>query len=155
MSNFDKDLKRGEIGETLFSNMFGEFVAKSKDYAYDFIFTEAAKELCGKTIEIKTDSYDPRKTRNFFMERHSNDTKMDDGGPWRGKRDGIHWYVYIFPIIKTMYVFESIRLVDRLNEICQGKGLVTVKGVGYNPYRTLGYKVPIKEVEDLAAKVPF
>mgnify|MGYP001619550197 CR=1 FL=1 len=155
MINFNKDLKRGQIGESIFENLFSNFVAKSKVYAHDFVFTESAKELCGKTIEIKTDSYDPNKTGNFFMERFSDSEKETDGGPWRAKGDRVFWYVYVFLANKTMYVFEIDRLIARLDELCKWLRLSTVKGEGYNPFLTKGYKIPIKDIEDLAAKVSF
>ncbi len=56
-------------------------------------------------VEVKTDTYDPECTPNFFMERWvvrlgSGKARAaaprQDGGPWRARRDGVDEFCYLF-----------------------------------------------------------
>lgn len=50
-----------------------------------------------KTIEVKTDSYDPEATPNFFMELLTSTNGWEGvGGPWRARADKVDTFVYLY-----------------------------------------------------------
>lgn len=58
-----------------------------------------------RRVEVKTDTYDPERTPNFFMERWvvrlgsgkaRGSAPRSHGGPWRAREDGVDEFVYLF-----------------------------------------------------------
>jgi hypothetical protein len=81
MSNtfsFQAQLSIGDKGEKDFQEHYSKFKPiKSTDRRIDF-------ELCdGKTVELKTDSYDMSRTENFFFEILSCTKSKKPGGVYR------------------------------------------------------------------------
>lgn len=136
---FAKDLKRGKKGESEFEQLFGDLVRREDGYLQDF--TVLADNT---TIELKTDSYDPTKTENFFMERWS--YKDQDGGPWQSLRKGITYFIYFFPKSMQFHCFEVKALVKALDKLCEGQFILNI----YNKtHVTQGYKVKRVDLEHL------
>lgn len=99
--DFKEQLVIGDRGENQFVDYYPNFrLKKSEDRRYDFISGN------GKTIELKTDTYDMDKTPNFFMELHSDMKVKSLGGPWRAEKDNVDYFVYYFIKNKTLFWFR-------------------------------------------------
>lgn len=127
---FSKSLKVGKRGEDTFYQMFKDSLIRLDGLESDFITKN------NKTIELKTDFYNPKETPNFFLERWSRNSV--DGGPWQALKKGSFYYIYFFIATKEIYIFETKELVDELNVLCKDSYLIPVRNVGFV---TLGYKV--------------
>jgi len=141
--NFQKSLKRGKKGEALFFDLFADKLEMADGYVYDM-----KVKRTGKTIELKTDSYDAAKTSNFFMERYSyND---EPGGPWQSLKKGVDYYVYFFPNCNLIYCFKTKELVKELEKICKGQYLINVRNTSHI---TRGYVVDRSLLDKI--NIPF
>ena len=129
--NFQKSLKVGQKYETMFEDLFGDKVTRTEGYIEDFIVNRT-----GKTLDLKADNYDMSKTANFFMERYS--YKEVNGGPWQALDKGVDYYIYFFPTQMEFFVFKTATLVKKLDELCEGQGLINVWNTSHV---TRGYKV--------------
>jgi hypothetical protein len=129
--NFQKSLKRGKKGEQQFFDLFADKLELADGYVHDM-----SVKRTSKTVELKTDSYDPSKTANFFMERFSyND---EPGGPWQAFKKGVDYYVYWFPLCNMIYCFKTKDLVRELDKLCDGQYLINVRNTSHV---TRGYVV--------------
>jgi len=139
--DFKAQLEVGDRGEQLFLEHYPRKLTIYPERAYDFTCSSGAK------IELKTDTYNMEKTENFFMERYSDVHRETVGGPWRAAGDDVDIFCYYFVRHNTWFQFNDIpALVERLNELTTGKGLVYIKNRGWV---TGGYKVKRDELEDL------
>ena len=139
---FRKSLKVGQSGEELFLSLCKIPMIRLDGFKADFRILKS-----GRTIELKTDSYDCDRTKNFFIERFSDSVKLTPGGPWQSLGKGIDYFIYFFSKNKKFWQFETKELVNRLDRIIQNKELIEIKN---EEYTTKGYKIPRSEVEDLA-----
>lgn len=140
---FKDQLVVGDRGEELFQQYYPTKLELYPGREYDFTCTET-----GKTVELKTDTYSLFKTENFFMERYSDIDKKEDkpGGPWRALKDNVNLFCYMFVRENVYFEFDiTQKLIDRLDEYTERKGLVYIKNRGWI---TGGYKVPRKIVEE-------
>jgi hypothetical protein len=129
--DFSKSRKKGRKGEAQFDELFGDLVTRESGYLQDFTI-----KANGKTVEIKTDSYCPTKTENFFMERWS--YGRQDGGPHQALKKGIDYFIYFFPKAMQFHVFETRALVKALDILCEGQYIINVRNTSHV---TQGYKV--------------
>jgi hypothetical protein len=136
---FDIQLNVGNQGEVKFASQFK--AEKSQVYAYDFI-------LGGKTVEVKTDSYD---SPNFFMEFYSDAGRKTPGGPFRAAKDKVDLFVYYFPKKAKFYFFKSQELADHLTEnLAKFKKREIPNKHKTSEWTTQGYLVPIQSIAHLA-----
>ena len=90
--NFNDQRRIGDIGESDFVKVYKKLKPKKSKTNFQIDFTLSN----GKTVELKTDSYDMEKTPNFFMEQKTISGKKSNlGGPWRAKD---HKIDYLFEI---------------------------------------------------------
>jgi hypothetical protein len=108
--SFKESLKKGQKAEAEFYALFKDKVSRSDGYIEDFKVLRT-----GKLLEVKTDSYDPSKTQNFFMERYSYDKQP--GGPWQSQSKDIDYFIYWFPITMEFWCFKVDSLVAKLEEL--------------------------------------
>lgn len=133
MHYFHRSLVSGKAGEALLASLMPELEAlngKGSDFKH---------RITGDLWELKTDSYDMLKTSNFFVERYGNDKKMSNGGPWQALEHRSKYWVYMFPVNKTLFIFNTQELVHFLDNY---KGTFPVVNIPNKGYNTIGYKVP-------------
>lgn len=148
--SFKEQLKVSRKGELLFLKKWPHPVTKLEGKGPDFMDTE------GRVIELKTDTYDIRKTENFFMEVWSVAPREGKpgkpGGPWQAASKGCTCFVYLFLTNKTWFIFEDVpallTTLDKLRE--NNKYLVAVRNAGYT---TLGLKVKRSDLAGLYREV--
>ena len=131
-TKFERDLAKGQASEHNFFMKYQHCITRTDGRRGDFEINKT-----GEVLELKTDSYDPRHTDNFFMERHSYDNKP--GGPWQSQEHNVSYYLYWFPITADLFIFNVNELVYRLTKIEKTLQKINVKNEGYT---TVGYKVP-------------
>lgn len=149
--DFKEQLKVGAKGEDLFLALYPK-AEKTDGIKHDFI-------LNGKTIELKTDSYDMETTKNFFMEHISDIKGLKDsdgklgrengvkmGGPWRALEDGVDYFVYLFQKQKKCFWFKPKPLVEFLNEHIKTLGYKVIRNKGWS---SRGYAVEREKVAHL------
>lgn len=148
--NFNDQKRIGDVGESDFIKVYQKLKPKKseKDFRIDFTLNN------GKTVELKTDSYDMEKTPNFFMEQMTiSGNKTNLGGPWRSKDHKVDYFVYYFLNNKVFFWFEPIVLCEFLDKFI---GEFKVKPVsipnkdsrgGY--YEAVGFKIPRESVKPL------
>lgn len=145
--NFDDQFRTGVVGENDFVRVYGEMGAtKSVDRKADVVLGD------GKTVELKTDTYDMAKTPNFFMEQLTvSDNGSNLGGPWRSKEHDIDYFVYYFLSNKVFFWFTPVTLCEFLDKYIAEHGLRPIKipnkdrRGGY--YEALGFKIPRDSVK--------
>jgi len=148
--NFDDQKRIGDVGENDFLRIYESMGAKKSltDFRMDFTLND------GKTVELKTDSYDMERTPNFFMEQLTvSDTGSNLGGPWRSKEHNIDFFVYYFVKNKVFFWFAPIPLCEFLNRFVEENKLKPIsipnkdRRGGY--YEALGFKIPRDVVASL------
>lgn len=133
--DFGTQLDIGNDGEADFQKYYHSLCPKkSHDRKIDFIFNT------GKTVELKTDTYDMDKTPNFFMEMFGNTYDGKIGGPWRAMQDSVNFFVYYFPKNKTFFWFDTVRLCKLLDQLVAA-GLQP-KEILNKGWKAMGYAVP-------------
>jgi hypothetical protein len=137
--DFQRSLVKGKKGESQFYALFEDVLTRESGYIADFIITAT-----GDGVEVKSDSYDPSKTENYFMERYSYGDKV--GGPWQSLEKGIKYFVYFFPMCNMIYVFNTAALVRRLDKITEGQYIINI---GNTSHTTRGFKVKRSDLADL------
>lgn len=129
--DFQKSLKIGQKAEAAFYELFKDKVERLDGYAADFKLLKN-----DKTIELKTDFYDPSKVPNFFIELYSYD--KEPGGPYQALKKGTDYYVYWFPITMELYCFKTSSLVAKLDELFPDPWLINIRNKNHT---TRGYLV--------------
>lgn len=132
--NFKEQLAVGNKGEKDFIDNYSSLKPeKSKERAIDFILED------GKTVELKSDSYDMNATENFFIEVFSNCETGTIGGPYRALKDNIDFFVYYFLKNKIFFWFDT-------KELCKLLEIITPKcktrNIKNTSWTTMGYLVP-------------
>lgn len=151
--NFDDQSRIGDIGESTFVRVYGELGPKKseEDRRIDFFLSD------GKTVELKTDSYDMEKTPNFFMEQLTVTGNTSNlGGPWRAKEHNIDYFVYYFLKNGVFFWFTPVTLCEFLDKYIEEHKLrpITIPNKdrrgGY--YEALGFKIPRDSVKPVLIK---
>lgn len=115
------------------------------DQTHDFLILET-----GQSVELKTDTYDPEKTPNFFMERYSDINNQSPGGPWRAREHGISLFVYFFPKGRIWYEFWNVpHLVDTLDELTKNQSMFNIRN---HAWTTGGFKVDRESIKNMWVK---
>jgi len=144
--DFNTQLEIGNDGESDFQKYYSNLgPKKSKDRRIDFILAD------GKTVELKTDTYDMDKTPNFFMEIFGNIGDSSIGGPWRTMQDSIDFFVYYFPKNRTFFWFETVPLCLVLDGVIASNQL-SPKEIKNKGWTARGYAVPRKALESVLLK---
>ena len=140
--DFKAQLQVGSRGEELLLERFPRKLKIHPANDGDFI------QVCdGKKIELKTDTYNIKKTDNFFIERWSDVHQKKPGGPWQSYKHGCSIFIYYFVRHNTYFQFDDIpALLKKLERLTDGKGLVNIKN---RSWVTGGYKVNREELKDL------
>lgn len=134
--DFDTQLKIGNEGESDFMSLYKDLEPiKSKDRSVDFVLAS------GKTVELKTDTYDMDSTPNFFMEMFGNIADAKIGGPWRAMQDGVDYFVYYFRKNRTFFWFDTVTLCRHLDSIIASNDIMP-KEIRNKGWTARGYAVP-------------
>jgi hypothetical protein len=131
----------GRNGEMLMAELFPNTFEITDGMNGDLIFKTKYK------FELKTDTY---KSGNFFFERISNIRLNNNGGVWQTKEHGCQYYAFYMLKYDKLYIFEVDTILKWLDENIYKyqEKIVT------NPTKkSMGYAVPIKDVENLCIKV--
>lgn len=129
---FNKQNSIGAKGEDYFVNCY-EGAEKTDGRKFDLKYN-------GDSVELKTDTYSINKTENFFMERYGNCEQKSDGGPWRAKKDGVKYFVYLYSNDNVFYWFDTNLLVDELENII-AKEKPKQRFVNNKNYKTMGFAI--------------
>jgi hypothetical protein len=144
--DFLESKKIGDSGEELFLSYLSDKIEKADGYKFDFI-TKADK----KTIELKTDMYDPKSTSNFFIERYSDIVLKKDGGPWRALKDNVNFYVYFYPMAMEYYTFNPKTLVSVVDALPKKKEIM----INNKGFTTMGYLINRNFIKQYYIKKQF
>lgn len=137
VKNFAKDLKKGHTGEERLQAILPTLI-RTDGRKFDFTTSK------GKSVELKFDSTRYART-NLFIETISNDIKKSPGGPFQSLANNVDYFVYLFNS-GAIFCFYTQDLVDYVTNNKQKYDLKTVQNKYYN---TLGYAIPIKDLEHL------
>ena len=131
MSNFQNDLKRGAIGETIFHQMMPhlEKLGRTADFRCPYT---------GNTFEIKCDF---TTHENFFFETMSDVEKGKIGGPWRSLSEKTTFFVYLFAKTGQGYIISTRQLVNAIEKLQKNEKLRVVD-VRNRAWITRGVLVP-------------
>jgi hypothetical protein len=144
--DFDEQLNVGNDGESVFAKHYARLKpVKSTDRKIDFILGD------GRSVELKTDTYDMEKTPNFFMEIFGDIDAEKIGGPWRAMQDGVDLFVYFFPKNKTFFWFKTVALCRKLDELVAQQNL-TPKEIRNKGWSARGYVVPRNLLKSVCIK---
>ena len=140
--DFKTQLECGERGEELFLEYYPKKLTIHPGRDGDFIEVNS-----GKKIELKTDTYNINKTPNFFIERYSCIDKKSPGSVWQAAGHGCDIFCYMFVRHNIWFQFNNLpKLLERLNCLTQGLGLVYIKNAGWI---TGGFKIERTSLSDL------
>ena len=131
--SFSKSLEVGKAGELAFMELWPG-LERLDGRTHDFFSPSS-----GKTIELKTDSYDMNKTANFFIELWSDLEQEKVGGPWQARKNATDLWIYYFRQNQTAFEFNVAELAEWTD-----KNHAAYKPVHiFNPsWVTAGIKVP-------------
>jgi hypothetical protein len=136
MSNFKRDLARGQAGEAKLLERFPSLI-KCDGRNHDFATPSGLK------VETKFDS---TKYSNIFVEFISNSNKQSPGGCFQSLLKGVDIFVYVFERDNSTYCY-------RVDELCwflfKSKGTYDLKRVRNKTYETHGYAIPIADLKHL------
>ena len=139
--NFKVQLELGDRGEQLFLERYPRKIEIHPGREWDFTVKSSREK-----IELKTDSYNIDKSKNFFLERYSDINRKTPGGPWRAHKDKIDIFCYYFVRHNIWFEFRELpALIERLDDLTKKKGLVYIKNRGWT---TGGYKVKRSDLEE-------
>lgn len=110
--NFHDQYKIGAAGEQIMLQQYGSLLGATKPDGLESDLYLAGIQL---HLEHKTDSYDMRKTLNFFIEKTSNKNAGTIGGPARAVQHRVPLFSYLFSEQQICYWFES----QTLHELTQ------------------------------------
>lgn len=124
----------GKRGEAWFAKHYGATVTPPECMEYDLVLPD------GRTVELKTDTYDHTKTEYYFMERLCGEKA---GGPWRAEQDDIDVFAYLFmnPTPLCFVWSDVLGLVAQLDAWVDTNNpwQHTVRSQGWTAW---GYRVP-------------
>lgn len=136
MSNFVKDLKRGQTGESKLLERYPTLV-KTDGRSHDF------ETPSGLKLETK---FDGTKYPNIFIETISNSNKQSPGGVYQSLLKDVDLFVYVFERDNSTYCY-------RVNELAwflfKTKGTYEQKKVRNKTYYSYGYAIPIEDLKHL------
>lgn len=149
--NFKDQLAIGSKHEQTFLQNYHSPIVKAGEYAYDY------KRISdGKKIELKSDTYDMDKTKNFFWERYSDFEKKSPGSIWQSREKRVEVFIYHFPKNFTYFEFDAKELLKFLTPYADKRD---VKG-GWifirNPaWTTAGFTLPREELKDIYTEYKY
>lgn len=151
--NFNDQRRIGDIGESDFVKVYENLKPKKSEANFQIDFTLSN----GKTVELKTDSYDMERTPNFFMEQMTISGKNSNlGGPWRAKEHKLDYFVYYFLKNKSFFWYEPKPLCKFLDKFVEEYKLKPIsipnKDSRGNYYEALGFKIPRDSIIHLLLK---
>jgi hypothetical protein len=154
--DWDDQLAVGKRGEAFILAQHDELEpARDGERRWDLEQWELLELAPVRRVEVKCDTYDPRRTPNFFCERYTRcPGKLLDGGPWRALAHGVTDFCYLFINGQPpeAYWFNDLpALCKRLDELATGLK-VPMRAVQNQNVRAEGYVVPRKLLEDLYVK---
>ena len=130
-------LKKGKKAEKDFLEKYGQGAIVRTDGRKGDLQVKWSRAV----LELKTDFYS--KSTNLFMERWSvmadGEKLGKGGGPWQSLDHGAAYYLYWFPELDELFVFQTEVLVNYLEANIQSFRSCPVRNKGYT---TLGYIVP-------------
>lgn len=143
--SFNEQLEIGDVGEKHFKEHYANLgPVKSDKYEVDFFLKN------GKSVELKTDSYDMEATDNFFMEMISDINSGKLGGVFRAKQDNVDLFVYYFLKNKTFFWFDVNKLHQRVEDLIL-TNKYKIKSIKNRRWTTQGYALPRSKFEDIIA----
>jgi hypothetical protein len=149
--NFADQMRVGDIGEAHFAETYKKLepVKPEKNRKIDFMLKN------GKTVELKTDSYDMEKTPNMFMEKETvTEQKTILGGPWRSLDHKVDFFVYYYLKNKTFFWYEPKALCETIEKYIKLEDLKPIAIQNRNRddkggFKSFGYKIPRKCLEKI------
>jgi hypothetical protein len=145
--DFKDQLKVGNKGESSFLSCYESLGAKkSQNREYDFYLTSG--EHKDAKVELKTDTYDMKDTRNFFMEILGSTADGKLGGPWRAMQDGVDFFVYYYIRNGTFFWFRTDALCYFLDDLV-ASGHLLPREIKNKGWVTRGYIVPRDKLETI------
>jgi hypothetical protein len=146
MHNFKDSLIKGQAGEALFLQ-YMPHLQKLDGRQSDFV-----DSLTGERYELKTDSYDPARTPNMFIEHYSDVSREKPGGPLQALAHGSTYWCYFFPKALTCYIFVTSHLLEALPRLTADLELKLIRNRGWT---TSGWAVPRTRLQHLYKEVHF
>ncbi len=147
MHDFKSSLDKGAAGEVIFAEVSG--LLRLDGRKHDFVDKET-----GETYELKTDSYDMAKTKNFFIETWSDAERRKEGGPRQALRNGSCYWVYFFVKNRTYFIFETAALCKTLEQLYKKHAFKEVS-IPNKSWTTVGLLVPRELLTTIAKEVVY
>jgi len=144
--SFYQDLSLSNSIETWLINQFPKKFGPAANRSHDLVYLPT-----GQLVEVKAERR-ASDTPNLFVEVVANDIKNTPGGPFRALADGIAFVIYIHVKCKTMYVFETKKLVDEVAKLVD-TGDYKQHKIYNKHYNTLGFALPKEKLVHLCIKI--
>ncbi len=139
--SFDRQLKKGEVGEQFFIKCYHKLNPRKSSTREVDIFINK-----NETVELKSDQTE---SDNFFIERYGDTENLKDGGPWKSRINDISYFVYYFVKEGTFYWFRTKELLEYLED--NYDRFIQKKVYNYGWFST-GLLVKKKEIKHLLIK---
>lgn len=128
---FNADLAFANASEAYLLAKYPKIFGPAQNRTHDLVLLKT-----GEMVELKTERKGAE-APNLFFELVANDNKQTLGGPARAAADGIAYFLIMHAPCKTLYVFQTDKLLQRLNELVKSKK-PKVHKIFNGGYNTLG-----------------
>lgn len=141
---FQSQLKKGEKGEQYFIKCYSELhPRKSSAREVDIFINDNQK------VELKTDSYDPDETPNFFIELIGSTKTGKLGGPHLSVENNVDFFVYHYSVDSSFYWFKPSDLVKYIDDFGHEFQKREIMNRGWS---SLGLLIPRERVKHLLVR---
>lgn len=152
-AQFKRDLERGKAGEAFLAEQHGLSFPPEGERRWDL----ESHDQQHRRIEVKTDSYDPEQTPNFFMELLTVVGGYEVvGGPWRARADRLTDFVYLYrgrAVPPRAFWFNDLDALVR--ELDTKPGRFAMRSVRLDKLRATGLLVPRSALKHLYTEVVY
>lgn len=153
--SFHESLKKGQAAEKAWLELMTEkypmyTIEQADGRKHDFIMHSP---LGSFTVELKTDSYDMKKTPNLFMERWSVYETKKPGGIWQAQEKDIDLYCYWYPKNKIMLTGAVDKLILAIEDMkIPDKKLIPIFNRGFT---TKGLKIERRALYEIDGLITY
>lgn len=156
-AQFKVDLARGKAGERWLADRTGLRFPADGERRWDLEGGVVGRPNYMR-VEVKTDSYDPLRTPNFFMELLTVVGGRElVGGPWRARADGVDTFVYLYhsPDRSPSWAYWFYDLPALVAELDRNPSRWQMRAVKLDQLRATGLLVPRTKLSHLYTQVRY
>jgi hypothetical protein len=139
-NSFIKDKLIGQFGEYIMLKCCPEGTLKLSGRGADLRLPS------GVEIEVKTSTSD--NNQQIFFSYNKDDRNVKPCGPWKALNNGVMLYAQLFIKSGTLYLYDTKKLVDKLDAIWSTKNTVSIQNKwSDSSYNTTGSWVDVIEIK--------